>query len=65
MAVPEAAMHKDDRVVAGKDDIRAARELCDIQSKSQALGVQGAPEKPFYSRIPAANLRHHLTAFRG
>ena len=59
VAVPETAMHEQDGMVSGEDQIRAARQTFAVQPESEATGVEFATEEKFGLRIPAADAGHH------
>lgn len=55
MSVPEAAMDKDDRVIAGKHDIRTPKQALSTQPVAEAAGVESFPHQYFQLRVAAAN----------
>ncbi len=58
MAVPEAAVDEDDRVVFGKDDIGFAGEVFPVQAEAVAGAVEHGADLQLGLGILAADLRH-------
>ena len=47
MSMPEASVHFDDRVMTRQDDIRVAREIFCMKTKSETIFVQKPPHRQF------------------
>lgn len=59
VAMPETAVNKQDRMMAGKHQIRFAREPCIMQAVSETTRVQRLSQFHFRLGVAGANGRHH------
>ena len=60
--MPEAPMHKNADAVAREDDVRRARQITLMETKTIAHGVEHAPDDKFRLGILAANAGHQAAA---
>jgi hypothetical protein len=60
--VPEAAVHEDAQFARGKDDIWTPGQIPPVNTETQTDRMQVPSHRKLGLRIPAANLRHNLTA---
>ena len=58
MTVPEAAVHKDCRIVFAQNDVRSARERRDIDPETESCGKKSLADKKFRSGVLAPDMRH-------
>jgi hypothetical protein len=61
MAMPEAAMHKDHRIVSGQDYVRLARQILAVKSETKAHRMQKTSDANLGLGVLRAN-RGHVTA---
>lgn len=59
MAVPEAAVHEDDRLMLRKDQIRPTWNALDVQSIPEATRMEAAPQHHFRLGVLAPDPGHH------
>lgn len=64
MPVPEAAMHEDDGVQLGKNEIRSTGEILSMQAKAIAAAVQFAADDQFGLCIRAMHAAHDRRPLR-
>ena len=60
--MPEAAMHKNDLAMAGKDNVRAARQLAVVQPEPIAHSMNHAANQQFRFGIARADTGHQLAS---
>jgi hypothetical protein len=58
VAVPEAAMHQNDRAVAGKYEIGATRHVPAMKFEPKAAAVQTTAQRHLRLCVPAADAAH-------
>jgi len=59
MAMPEAAMHEDCRLIAWDHQIRTARKSPIVDAEPEPGSMEIAPDEQFSFRVSSANPRHH------
>lgn len=59
MTVPETAVNEDGHLPLGQDDIRAARQILDVQAVSEALSVQESSHHHFRAGVSGPDPCHH------
>ena len=62
MPVPEAAMHKNDNAVFGKNDVRFAGQGFHVKSETEACRMKCAPDKNFRLGVRAPDCSHHAAS---
>ena len=62
VAVPEAAVHEDDRVPLGQHDVGVARQFGRMEAEAEAQGMQMASHDHLGLRVLRPNVAHHLAA---
>lgn len=63
MPMPETAVNEDYLVVPRQDDIGAAGEVSDMETKAVAESVQEGPNRLLRPGVARSNSRHHSAAF--
>lgn len=58
MAVPEAAMHPDQRMMLGEDQIRLARKVSALKPEAEAACMQTLADDQLRFGIPPPDCRH-------
>lgn len=64
MPMPEAAVHKNDGAVFGKNNVWLAGQLFQMKSKTEACCVKRTPDKDFGLGVRSLDCSHHATAGR-
>jgi hypothetical protein len=64
VAMPEAAMHKDDCPVTGKDDVRLPGKVSGMEAEAETRTVHKASDDNFGLGILSPDPCHHATACR-
>lgn len=64
VAMPEAAMDKADRPVAGEDKVRPARKRGIVELVAEAAGVKCAPQGQLGPGVPASDSGHDARTSR-
>ena len=62
VAVPEASMNKNNRVIFWQDDIGLSWQGAHMQTIAESASMQEAPNKHLWFRILVSNAAHHLTS---
>ncbi len=62
VAMPEAAMREDDRLVAGKDNIRLSGKGAIMQPKAKPHRMEPFAQQKFRLRVGTTDTRHHPAA---
>lgn len=62
MPVPEAPVHEYDRSMARKDNIRAPRQICPVESEAKARPVQSRAHEPLRAGVLGSDRRHDAAA---
>jgi hypothetical protein len=63
MSMPEAPVHKDNRVPCGENQIRLSRKILDMKAITETHAMNETTQLHFRSRILAPNPGHALTSF--